>query len=199
MDSGILSGPEIVKQIEAGRITIDPFDPKKVNPASVDLTLGEHIGIYQGTYQMNAESDDGRWAMGIRPSIWDSKKSRDMDHHIMDAEQGWVLQPGIGYLLHTKERVTTNHYVPVLDGKSSIGRAFILVHFTAGYGDPGFDGQYTLEVTSLFPVRIYPGMRFCQMRFHTMVGEPLLYKEKGHYQGEAAQGAVASQIHRQFD
>lgn len=76
---------------------------------------------------------------------------------------------------------------------SSIGRAFILVHYTAGYGDPGFEGQYTLEVTSQMPIRLYPGMKICQMRFHTMVGEPRLYR--GHYTGERARGPVGTRIH----
>lgn len=83
-----------------------------------------------------------------------------------------TLEPRKLYLLHTAERVSTKAFVPVLDGKSSIGRLGICIHLTAGYGDPGFDGQYTLEVTCVIPVRIYAGMRFCQMRFHTMVGEP---------------------------
>lgn len=76
---------------------------------------------------------------------------------------------------------------------SSIGRAFILVHYTAGYGDPGFSGHYTLEVTSQIPIRLYPGMKICQVRFHTMVGEPRLYN--GHYTGQNAQGAVGTRLH----
>lgn len=94
--------------------------------------------------------------------------------------------------------------MPVLDGKSSIGRLGVQVHVTAGYGDPGFDGQYTLEVTSVYPVRVYPGMRFCQMRFHTrdlgdqtVLKGPLLYA--GSYEGETSRGPVPSMIWRQFE
>lgn len=201
MTQGILSGPEIRKQIELGRITVDPYDPRRINPASIDLTLGKGVSIYRNNYTTHVFSKnpgDGSNIDAFNGGVWDSKESQEVDNFEM-GEKGWVLKPNIGYLLHTAERVTTNHFVPVLDGKSSVGRAFILVHYTAGYGDPGFDGQYTLEVTALSPIRIYPGMRFCQIRFHTLVGEPLLYTEKGHYKGTAAMGACPSQLHKQFD
>jgi dCTP deaminase len=107
------------------------------------------------------------------------------------------LEPNVGYLMHTIERVHTKKYVPVLDGKSSIGRLFMKVHETAGYGDAGFDGQYTLEVTVVHPLRVYPGMRIAQMRFHTILGEvQKLYA--GNYTGEAAKGPVPSRAWRQF-
>lgn len=210
MQAGILSGPEIRRQVQAGTIEIDPYNPARINPASIDLTLGDEVGIYRWTYsQLEIAGEKEPWVEDgsriipmtkepHRQEIWDSRKPREIDKFKI-SDKGWVLYPGIGYLLHTKERVTTNHFVPVLDGKSSIGRAFILVHYTAGYGDPGFDGQYTLEVSAQIPIRIYAGMRFCQMRFHTLVGEPLLYHEKGHYKGDSAKGAVASHIYDQFD
>lgn len=201
MTQGILSGPEIRKQIELGRITVDPYDPRRINPASIDLTLGTGVSIYRSNYTTHVFSKDpgdGSNMNAFNGGVWNSKEAQEVDNFEM-GEKGWLLKPGIGYLLHTAERVTTNHFVPVLDGKSSVGRAFILVHYTAGYGDPGFDGQYTLEVTSLFPIRIYPGMRFCQIRFHTLVGDPLLYTDKGHYTEQAARGAVPSQLHKQFD
>lgn len=203
MTQGILSGPEIRNQIELGRITVDPYDPRRINPASIDLTLGTGVSVYQQNYEWRRPHlrnipEDGSNMMPVNERLWDSKEKQCVETFQI-GEEGWVLQPGIGYLLHTAERVTTNHFVPVLDGKSSVGRAFILVHYTAGYGDPGFDGQYTLEVTSLFPIRVYPGMRFCQIRFHTLVGDPLLYTEKGHYTDQAARGAVSSQLHKQFD
>lgn len=107
-----------------------------------------------------------------------------------------MVKPGIGYLMHTKERVATSCYVPVIDGKSSLGRLFVKAHETAGFGDPGFDGQYTLEITSVFPVILYAGMRICQVRFHTMRGETNLYR--GHYQGDNTRGAVPSRTWEQF-
>ena len=109
-----------------------------------------------------------------------------------------MLMPGVGYLMHTAERVCTNKYVPVLDGKSSLGRLFVMVHVTAGYGDAGFDGQYTLEVLVHFPVIVYPGMRFCQMRFMEIKGDPVSYQRTGHYVGDKALGPVGSLVHKQL-
>jgi dCTP deaminase len=199
---GILTGPEIREQMGAGRIEIDPFNPKHVNPASVDLTLGGNVTLYEGTFKLPkqpAKVDDGRdWhalpeLLKRSPDVvWDTRVPWPTITKTIDPEVGWVLKPGLCYLLHTAERIHTKHYVPIIDGKSSIGRAFILVHYTAGYGDPGFNGQFTLEVTTQIPVRVFPGMRFCQVRFHTLVGDVLLYK--GHYTGENARGAVGSRL-----
>ena len=94
--------------------------------------------------------------MYFRPlaNILDTKKKPSFRVYDIDPECGWVLKPGIGYLMHTLERVSSDFYDPVLDGKSSIGRLFIAVHITAGYGDPGFPGNWTLEVTAQHPVRL---------------------------------------------
>lgn len=224
----ILSGNEIRKQIELGVITIDPFNPKRVNQTSVDLTLGTEVAVYedftycdvatewaqhersgiqQGLHKAGMKDPwrgyrdfgvgpyDGRGLSPNPMTVLDTKKPAKLRKWTMDPDVGWVLIPGIGYLMHTHEKVTSSKFNPVLDGKSSIGRLFIQVHVTAGYGEPGFDGQYTLEVTSQFPVRIYPGMRFCQMRFHVVEGEIEDYAERGHYKGDKARGAVASQVH----
>lgn len=199
---GILTGPEIERQIELGRIEVDPFNPKHVNPASVDLTLGDKVTLYEGTFKLPrtpTQVDDGRGWVSLPdllkrdPNVvWDTRVPWPTLTKTIDHQYGWVLKPGLCYLLHTVERVHTKHYVPIIDGKSSLGRCFILIHYTAGYGDPGFNGQFTLEVTTQIPVRVFPGMRFCQVRFHTLVGETKLYD--GHYTGENARGAVASRL-----
>ncbi len=101
--------------------------------------------------------------------------------------------------MHTEERIHTNVYVPVLDGKSTIGRLFVSIHETAGFGDVGFNGQFTLEVTCTHPVILYPGMRIGQIRFHTVCGEVgKAYDQTGKYKGELAEGPVPSQSHRMF-
>jgi dCTP deaminase len=201
----ILTGNEILEQIGKKRITIDPFEAKRVNPASVDLTLGDHVGIYEefalmdGADQIKSRGKpyDGSDLYPFNVSrVYDTKKSATVRRFKIDPTLGWVIRPGIGYLMHTAERVTTDFYVPVLDGKSSIGRIFVKIHETAGYADPGYDGQFTLEVTtSMFSVRLYPGMRICQVRFHTVEGELTSYRETGHYKGDAAQGAIGSRVH----
>lgn len=213
---GILSGPEITQQLQHGHISIDPFDPKLVNPASVDLRLGDEVKVYSDWVDDSAFAHHQTLAKGLDvekhvpfdgtgllpnpyPNYVQDVKSEPRTTDFKISEKGWVLLPGILYLMHTLERVHTERYVPVLDGKSSIGRLGIVIHLTAGYGDPGFDGQYTLEVTAVHPVRVYPGMRFCQMRFHSLLGDHISYKDKGHYRGDDACGPVASKAFTQFE
>jgi dCTP deaminase len=179
--SGILSGRAIAEAIDEGSIIIDPYDRKHLNPASYDLTLGDEVKIYD----INS----------IDNCTLDSKKVNPT-RELKIPPEGIRLLPGTGYLMHTRERVGTTKFVPIIDGKSSIGRLFSLIHYTAGYGDPGFAGQYTLEVSVVHPIILYASMRICQIRFQTISGEVDLYN--GHYKGETAQGAVASHAYEQF-
>ncbi len=178
----ILTGPAIRAAYERGDIQIDPYDKDLVNPTSYDLRLGETVRRYAEPNWMPLDS---------------AKKN---DSELLKIEpKGFIVLPGYLYLMHTVERIHTKRYVSVLDGKSSIARLGLVVHLTAGYGDPGFDGQYTLEVTSIaHPVRIYAGMRFAQIRFHETVGSLEDYQISGHYTQETARGPVASQSFRQF-
>lgn len=197
--SGILSGPAILEEIEAGNIIIDPFDAALHNPASFDLRLGPKFGIYVALDDTGARQKEGVLNPMVHPyvPVLDSAVNNQFIE-IDIPVQGLLLKPGVLYLMHTAERIWTTKYVPILDGKSSIGRLGICVHLTAGFGDPGFDGQYTLEVTCVSPVRIYAGMRFCQMRFHSLEGPILSYQRKGSYVGHAARGPVPSRSWQQF-
>lgn len=209
---GILSGLSIRREVELGRIEIDPWDPThvrkedRINPASYDLTLGSRVAVYKAVVNGNFKCDrhgvPGKWLIPgsegpVGQHRLDAAKENPVIHYEMD-ERGLLLRPGIGYLMHTVERIRTDHYVPIVDGKSSIGRLFVTAHVTAGFGDPGFDGQYTLEVVAVHPTVVYPGMRFCQMRFHTIVGEVESYEEKGSYRARLANGPVPSQSWRMF-
>lgn len=200
MSSGILTDSRIRAAVEAGDIQITPFRPEFINPTSYDLTLGDGVAVYSQwveTYS-NQEVEDGRYFAPIERSQ-DVKHEPPSERFKIDPEKGWLLKPGIGYLMHTAERIHTKKYVPILDGKSSVGRLFIQVHATAGFGDPGFDGQYTLEVIVQHPVRVYAGMRICQIRFQDMAGwVERTYDKVGHYRGEAAMGANPSQAWKQF-
>ncbi len=174
---GILSGPEIARLVGLGKIRVTPFDPTHLNPASLDLTLGTEVTQYEV---------DGIFDVREAPRV----KTRQI------GPEGFVLQAHQPYLMHTAETVWSDCLVSVVDGKSSLGRKFISVHQTAGYIDPGYEGHITLEVTSYHSIRIFAGMRFCQLRFHPIVGKIILYD--GHYQGETAKGAVPSQVHQQM-
>lgn len=179
--SGILTCPAIRDAVHGGDIEISPFDEEFLNPASYDLRLGDKILCYS-----------------IWPEVLDTRlkpatiKVPQEDEGIHYEGNGWILQPGVGYLAHTVETVYSNRYVGCVDGKSTLGRLFISVHSTAGYIDPGFRGQITLEVTVTHPVRVYPGMRFAQIRFHELSGRIEQYK--GHYVGEQAKGAVPADV-----
>mgnify|MGYP001343368552 FL=1 len=196
----ILTGPEIEKQVKAKKIKITPFHKKQVNPASYDLRLGRQVAVYNEAVWTNDNSPGATVGDGRHFRSWngglDAKKEHTLSSFEMDRKVGWLLLPGILYLMHTEEVIWTASYVPIIDGKSSIGRLGICVHLTAGFGDPGFNGQYTLEVTTVHPVRVYPGMRFCQIRFHLMEGKVKLYE--GNYKGLAARGPVASRSWKQF-
>lgn len=182
----ILGGLAIKAAIEAGKIRIDPWDPDLLNPVSVDLRLGRMVRVYMS---------------GISPAnAIDCRKKETVGYAGKEmTDGGFLLQPGQLYLMHTVERIWTESFVPVIDGKSSIGRLGIHVHVTAGYGDPGFDGQYTLEVVAHQYVVVYPGMRFAQMRFHEISGAHESYRGTGTYRGELAEGPIPSQVWRQFE
>lgn len=206
---GTLTGPEIKRQVGLDRIHIEPFNVRNINPASIDLTLGKQVSVFKAftfceDHHRNAsEVPDGRFLAPKNRSDWvngfaglDTRNpgcAADLETFEI-GKKGWWLIPGVCYLMHVAETVHTEHFAPVVDGKSSFGRLFVKVHFTAGWGDPGFNGQFTLEVMSQFPVKVYAGQRVCQLRFQTLEGEVLSYQKTGHYKGEAAKGAVGSRI-----
>lgn len=190
---GILSGTMIDHCVtKTYEISINPYNKEQLNPASYDLLLGDTVRLYTETVTIKKSNvEDGTNISKKITGLLDPKKINPTVSFKMP-KSGFVLQPGIGYLLHTKERIHTDVCVPVIDGKSSLGRLFLAVHVTAGYGDPGFDGQYTLEAVATHRVVIYPGMRICQIRFHTIFGVPKPYRVTGRYTGEDAIGPVAS-------
>jgi dCTP deaminase len=177
----ILTGPEIARRIANGLIRIDPFDESLLNPASIDLRLGPTVFTY--------DAENGKPERG---SYLDARKTNRGSTVRLDDDASVDLEPGRLYLMHTLERVWAKRDVPIVDGKSSLGRLGVSVHQTAGYGDPGFDGQYTLEVTVVHPTRLYVGMRVAQMRFHETVGEVVQYS--GRYVGDDALGPVPSKL-----
>lgn len=183
----ILTGPAILEAVDTGRIAIEPFDPKQLNPASYDLRLGDHVKRY------NLEQLPFSSHYGL-----DTQKNNGTTSSVL-AEDGTVLVPGVLYLMHTIERVCARQHVAVIDGKSSLGRLGVFVHATAGYVDPGFNGQYTLEVTVVHPVVLYPGMRIAQVRFQTLAGDIWDYQQMGHYTGKASMGPVPSMSYKQFE
>lgn len=182
-----LSGQIICDAVKSGAIIIDPFDPERVGPNSYDLTLGSQIKSYNLFHQSPYSSTN------IRPL--DVKT----DNPIVEKEigdSGFVLQPNTLYLAHTNEVAGSKHYVPCIEGRSSMARLGIQVHLTAGFGDVGFVGQWTLEILVVHPVRVYVGTRICQIYFDTLIGQiDKLYE--GKYNN--SKGAIASRSWEDFN
>lgn len=175
----MLTGPEIVRQMAQGRITIYPLIPDRINPNSVDLTLDDRLLTYVvGDYET--------------PCL--DLRTQPETKELRIPSGGWVLWPGKLYLGSTIEVVGSNHYVPSVEGKSSLGRFGMACHVTAGFVDVGWEGTLTLELTVVHPLRIYAGMRICQVCFHPVDGEIRLYR--GKYQGD--RGPVPSRSYKDF-
>ena len=97
--------------------------------------------------------------------------ARAVDEDLRSARR-LVLERLITALVgRTVERTETHNYVPMIEGRSSIGRLGLFVHVTAGFGDVGFCGYWTLEMFAVQPVKIYPGVQICQLFFHQIVGD----------------------------
>ncbi|WP_026714187.1 dCTP deaminase [Flavobacterium daejeonense] len=146
----ILSGKEIEKKLGKD-ISIEPFDAKQLNPNSYNLRLHEELLVYDTTIlDMKMEN---------KASIISIPKS------------GLLLEPNKLYLGRTVEYTKTHNYVPMLEGRSSIGRLGMFIHVTAGFGDVGFEGYWTLEIFVIQPLIIYPNIEVCQIYYHTIEGE----------------------------
>ncbi|GLW58536.1 dCTP deaminase [Kitasatospora phosalacinea] len=171
----ILTGPEIVREREAGRLTIEPFDPKQVNPNSYNLTLGPTLVVYTGTVL------DTR-----RPNAYETLEI---------PEQGIILEPDRIYLGSSVEVIGSDHYVPVMHSRSGSARLGIYSHVTADLIDQGSRGQLTHQLRVVQRVRVYAGVSLAQVDFRQVQGEPMLYC--GKYQG--SRGPQPSQIHRDAD
>lgn len=171
----ILTGPKIKREQKRGKLTIEPFDDKYINPNSYDFRLGDTLVVY-------------------KDRMLDAKTVNETETIKIPAE-GLVLQPDTLYLGHTIETIGSNYYVPVLRGKSSTGRMGLFVHITADLVDIGFQGQLTLMLHAVQPLRIYPGMRIGQITFWQTTGNIELYD--GKYQG--SQLPMASQVHKDFE
>ena len=122
-------------------------------------------------------------------SLDPKKENETMD--ITIPENGYILMPGTLYLGETVEYTETTGYVPKIDGRSTTGRLGIVIHLTAGFGDNGFKGKWTLEITVTHPVIVYPNMEIGQLYFEEIQGDSSM-KYNGKYQNQ--QGVQAAKI-----
>lgn len=171
----ILSGLEIKKHL-GEQIVIEPFDENLMNPNSYNLRLHNELLVYD-------------------EEILDMKKP-NKTKTIIIPEEGLVLQPGKLYLGRTVEYTKTEEFVPMLEGRSSIGRLGLYIHVTAGFGDVGFSGYWTLEIQCIEPIRIYPGVEICQIYYHSLKGDYQKYNS-GKYQNNT--GIQPSLLYKDFE
>lgn len=158
----ILTGNEIKIQREAGKIRISDFDEARLGPNSYNLRLAPEMLVYEEAV-LDARRDNRTRLMAIPP-------------------EGIVLQPGRLYLAKTMEYTETHGFIPMLEGRSSVGRLGISIHVTAGFGDIGYAGNWTMELSAVQPVRVYPGMEICQIYYCKPTGE-ITKEYSGKYQG----------------
>lgn len=170
----ILTGAKILEEVAAGRIHIAPFVASQINPNSYNFRLGSTILTYK-----NKELDP--------------KQKNETITHVIPKE-GFVLQPDTLYLGHTHETMGSEYYVPIIRGRSSVGRIGVFINITADLIDIGSINQWTLQMHVVQPVRIYAGMLIGQVTFWEVEGDITLYD--GKYQGSI--GPAASQIYKDF-
>jgi dCTP deaminase len=185
----VLSDHSIMEALATGRIVIEPIAEDAVQPASVDIRLDRHFRVFRNHREAYID---------IREPVDNLTELESIDD-----DQPFVLHPGEFVLGSTLEHVQLGtDIVARVEGKSSLGRLGLLVHATAGYVDPGWAGQLTMELSNVsnLPIRLYYGMKIGQLSFQNLTtpadrpyGHPGL---KSRYQGQS--GPTASRLYRDY-
>src|SRR3989338_3049002 len=170
----ILTGSKIKSEFKRGNIIISPFSDDQINPNSYYFRLGSKLKIYKN-------------------KTLDVKKYNPVE--ILEIPKtGYTLSPDKIYLGHTIETMGSKRFVPIIRGKSSIGRLGLFIHITADLIDLGSINQWTLMLHAVQKVKVYPGMLIGQVTFWKVDGDIVLYS--GKYQG--SKGPHESQIFKDF-
>jgi dCTP deaminase len=175
----VLSDGTIRRLVDEGRIAIDPWDPGLVQPASVDLRLGNSFRVF---HNHRVTSIDLR-----------EPPTNLTEEVVIEEDEPFVIHPGEFCLGRTLEHVELpDDIVARIEGKSSLGRLGLIVHATAGFCDPGWRGTLTLELNNLtrVPIKLWPGLLIAQLSFMTLdraAERPYGHEALGsHYQGQVA-------------
>ena len=185
----LLSDRDIRAAIDAGAVTLDPYEPDMIQPSSIDVRLDKYFRVF----------DNHKYA-AIDPSVEQAELTRLME---VAPDKPFVLHPGEFVLGSTYESVSLPSDIAArLEGKSSLGRLGLLTHSTAGFIDPGFEGNVTLELsnTATLPIYLWPGMKIGQLCFFrlTSPAEHPYGSEKygSRYRGQ--RGPTASRAFQNF-
>jgi dCTP deaminase len=146
----VLSGEEI-RARQGTDIRITPFCEECLNPNSYNLTLHNELLVYEEV-------------------VLDVKQPNRF-RRLTIPDEGMILSPGQIYLGRTVEHTETHNLVPMIEGRSSIARLGLFVHCSSGFGDAGFCGHWTIEMFAVQPIRIYAGLRICQIFYHELTGD----------------------------
>lgn len=171
----ILTGAEIIKEYRNGRIVLEPFSEEQVNPNSYNFRLGNVMRVYD-QFPLDPK----------RPNSY---------HEITVSEEGLVLEPNCLYLGCTIEVMGSQYYAPTYAARSSIARLGLFINLSACLGDIGFIGQWTIQLYSIHPLKVYPGMNIGQIMWWKPWGEVVLYE--GKYQ--SSKGPQSTLIHQDFE
>ena len=150
----LLSDRDILAAQSAGHISLDPWTPEMVQPASIDVRLDRYFRLFNNHAYTYVDPAENQGAL--------------TEQFEVAPDEPWILHPGEFALGSTWEYVKLDPSIAArLEGKSSLGRLGILTHSTAGFIDPGFEGHITLELSnvSTLPVKLWPGMKIGQMCF----------------------------------
>ena len=185
----LLSDRDILDEIDAGRITMKPFDPAMVQPASIDVRLDRYFRVFE----------NHRY-----PHIDPAQAQDDLTREVQaEGDEPFILHPGEFVLGSTYEEVSLPADLAArVEGKSSLGRLGLLTHATAGFVDPGFSGHVTLELANVatLPIKLYPGMKigqFCFFRMSSASEHPYGSEKYGsRYQGQ--RGPTPSRSYANF-
>ena len=185
----LLSDRDILAEIDADRVGLEPFDPAMVQPSSIDVRLDRYFRVFENHRYPH-----------IDPSIEQADLTRLVEP---EGDEPFILHPGEFVLASTYEVITLpDDLASRLEGKSSLGRLGLVTHSTAGFIDPGFSGHVTLELSNLatLPIKLWPGMKIgqlCMFRLTTPAEHPYGSERYGsRYQGQ--RGPTASRSFLNF-
>lgn len=161
----VLLGSSIIEEVKKGKIVIEPFHEENVGPNSIDVTLSNKLLTY-----VKCGVKWNGYHNVIKPSFStldfvDMAKDNEV-YEIEIPEDGLIITPGILYLGSTNEKAGSDFFVPMIEGRSSMARLGLQIHVSAGFGDINFKSNWTLEITTVHPLKIYPNTRIGQVYFH---------------------------------
>jgi len=171
----VLSGEEIRSRLGAD-VCITPYQEDCLNPNSYNLSLHNELLVYEEV-------------------VLDAKQPNRF-RRISIPDEGMILSPGQIYLGRTIEYTETHNLVPMIEGRSSIARLGLFVHCASGFGDVGFCGHWTIEMFAVQPVRIYAGLRICQIFYHELTGDIREYRSEKYQNNRDVQPSL---LYKEFD